>query len=264
MIANKRELRLQKILGFLKTNSGASIRELAVAMDVSEITIRRDLYELRDQKLIHYISGVAIYNSPHETGDDPIKRPYKLCAEKQVNFDKKAKIGRLATTLLQPGDNIIIDTGSTTEQFAQQIPADLPMTALCYNVNIMNELIQRPEIKLLSAGGIYHRNTQMFESPEGLELINRTRASKVFLSAAGISNQLGITCVNQYEVPVKKAIIKASLSRILLIDSSKFDVIRPAFFAQLSEVDTIVTDDGIPPHWIDLFQERKIRLHIAK
>lgn len=264
MSINKRELRLQEIITLLKEHSGATIKDISSAMGVSDITIRRDLYELRDRNLIHYISGVAIYTPQNEASEDPMKRPYKLCKEKQINFDKKAKIGRLATTLLHPGDNIIIDTGSTTEQFAQQIPDNLPMTALCYNVNIMNELLQRKEINLLSAGGIYHRNTQMFESPEGLALINRTRASKVFLSAAGISEQLGITCVNQYEVAVKKAIIEASLSRILLIDSSKFDVIRPAFFAQLSDVDAIVTDDGIPPLWIDLLRERNIQLHIAK
>ncbi len=264
MGGNKRELRLQNIIDYLKHHSGASIHEVASAMETSDITTRRDLYELRDRGLIHYISGVAIYAPPPPPRDDPVQKPYKLCAEKQINFDKKEKIGRLATTLLQPGDNIIIDTGSTTERFAQQIPSDLPMTALCYNVNIMNELVQRREIKLLSAGGTYHRNTQMFESPEGLELINRTRASKVFLSAAGISEQLGITCVNQYEVPVKKAIIEASLSRILLVDSSKFDVIRPAFFAQLSAVDVIVTDDGIPECWIDLLNNRNIQLHIAK
>jgi len=103
-----------------------------------------------------------------------------------------------------------------------------------------------------------------YAGKKGLELINRPRASKVFLSAAGISEQLGITCVNQYEVPVKKAIIEASLSRILLVDSSKFDVIRPAFFAQLSAVDVIVTDDGIPECWIDLLNNRNIQLHIAK
>jgi len=264
MSGNKREQRLQSIISYLKHHSGASIHEIATAMEMSDITTRRDLYELRDRNLIHYISGVAIYSPPLPPEHDPAQKPYKLCAEKQVNFDKKAKIGRLASTLLQPGDNIIIDTGSTTEQFAQQIPENMPMTALCYNVNIMNELVQRREIKLLSAGGTYHRNTQMFESPEWLELINRTRASKVFLSAAGVSEQLGITCVNQYEVPVKKAIIEASLSRILLVDSSKFDVIRPAFFAQLSVVDMIVTDDGISQCWIDLLCERNIQLHIAR
>jgi DeoR family deoxyribose operon repressor len=103
----------------------------------------------------------------------------------------------------------------------------------------------------------------MLESPEGIQLINRTRASKVFLSAAGVSEQLGITCANQYEIESKKAIINAALSRILLVDSSKFGKIRPALFAQLSDIDAIVTDDDIPTEWRDIIDKLKITLHIA-
>lgn len=261
MAANKREMRQQEIVTFLKEYGGASIKEIASHLDVSDITIRRDLYELRDRGMIHYVSGVAIY---HPGGRGTGKRPYELSDEKQVNHEKKVRIGRLAASLLQPGDNIIIDTGSTTEQFARQIPGNLPMTALCYNVNIMNELLQRPQIKLLVAGGVYHRNTQMFESPEGLALINRTRATKVFLSAAGVSEHLGLTCMNQYEVEAKKAILEASLSRVLLVDSTKFDVVRPAFFAQLSAVDEVVTDGDIPRQWMEILEQQNIRLHIAK
>lgn len=257
----KRDGRQREILMFLKENGGASIREIASRLDVSDITVRRDLYELRDRGMIHYVSGVAIY---HPEGRGAGKVPYELSDEKQINQEKKLRIGRYAASLLRPGDNIIIDTGSTTEQFARQIPGDLPMTALCYNVNIMNELLQRPQIKLLFAGGAYHRNTQMFESPEGLALINRTRATKVFLSAAGVSEQLGLTCMNQYEVEAKKAILDASVTRILLVDSAKFDVVRPAFFAPLSAVDEVVTDGDIPQDWIEILEQQNIRLNIAE
>jgi len=261
MGANKRDARQQEILSFLKDHGGASIREIASRLDVSDITIRRDLYELRDRGMIHYVSGVAIY---HPAGRGRGPSPYELSDEKQVNLEKKVRIGKLAASLLEPGDNIIIDTGSTTEQFARQIPGNLAMTALCYNVNIMNELLQRPQIKLLLAGGIYHRNTQMFESPEGLALINRTRATKVFLSAAGVSEQLGLTCMNQYEVEAKKAVLCAAVTRILLVDSCKFDVVRPAFFAPLSVVDEVVTDGDIPHQWVEILEQQNIRLHIAR
>ena len=91
MSGNKRELRLQSIIDYLKHHSGASIHEIATATEMSDITTRRDLYELRDRSLIHYISGVAIYAPPPPAQADPSQKPYKLCAEKQVNFDKKEK-----------------------------------------------------------------------------------------------------------------------------------------------------------------------------
>jgi DeoR family deoxyribose operon repressor len=181
-----------------------------------------------------------------------------------INVDEKRIIGNFAASLIESGDVIIIDTGTTTEHLVYNIPDDLKITALCFNFNIVNQLLNRKQIHLLFAGGVYHKNTQMCESPEGIQLINRTRATKVFLSAAGISEQLGITCVNQYEVESKKAIIKAALQKILLADSSKFNKIRPALFAQLSDVDVIVTDNGITAGWIEIIRNRGIALHIAK
>ena len=77
MSGNKRELRLQSIIDYLKHHSGASIHEIATATEMSDITTRRDLYELRDRSLIHYISGVAIYAPPPPAQADPSQKPYK-------------------------------------------------------------------------------------------------------------------------------------------------------------------------------------------
>lgn len=258
---NKKTVRLKNIIAFLKDCNGASLKNIADYLQVSEMTARRDLYELREQNVIHYISGVAIFNPDSQRHNEQC--PYDLVGEKLVNNDMKERIGKAAATLLTAGDTVIIDTGTTTEHFAKHIPDQVPLTVLCYNINIMSELIRRSHLNLLFAGGIYHENTQMFESPEGLSLINRTRATKVFLSAAGVSELLGITCRNHYEIDTKRAIINAALKRILLVDSSKFNRIRPALFAQLTDIDTIVTDDGISSEWIEILKKNDIEILIA-
>ncbi|MDR0759006.1 MAG: hypothetical protein LBF74_02720 [Treponema sp.] len=111
---------------------------------------------------------------------------------------------------------------------------------------------------LIMGGGYYHPNTQFFESAETIALIRRTRATKYFLSAAGVSRELGLTCANQYEVPVKQSCIASSLKKILLVDSQKFDRIRPAYFASLNVADTVITDCGVKPDWVHLMEDMAI------
>lgn len=261
MSSTKKTERLKNIIAYLKECNGASLKDIAHYLQISEMTARRDLYELRERNVIHYISGVAIFNPARQRHSE--QYPYDLTGEKEVNSDKKESIGQRAAALIASGDTIIIDTGTTTEHFARHIPNQTSLTVLCYNINIMNELIKRPHLNLLFAGGIYHENTQMFESLEGLSLINRTRAVKVFLSAAGVSELLGITCRNHYEIDTKRAIINAALKRILLADSTKFNRIRPALFAQLSDLDTVITDNGISSEWIEILKKNDIELIIA-
>lgn len=256
----KRE-RQKAIMDCLVQTRRASVKELAEKMSVSEMTIRRDLYSLREQNLILYISGVAIYNSNQVRGMGG--RPYRLTEQQQLNNEKKRRIGEAAASMIVPGDTIIIDTGSTTEELVRFFPHVSPCTVLCYNVNILNGLIDREGIDLMVIGGVYHRNAQMFESPEGVSFIKRTRASKLFISAAGISEFLGLTCVNQYEIEVKRASLQVAQEKILLADSSKFDQVRPALFGQLSELDCIVTDDEISDQWVNTLEHYGIKLVVC-
>ena len=122
------------------------------------------------------------------------------------------------------------------------------------------ELGKKKKSKIICAGGYYHKNTQMFQSPEGISLVSRTCANKAFISAAGISKKMDVTCVEQYEIETKKAAIASALTKILLADSTKFDKICPAMFANLSEFDTVITDSGLSEEWVRYMEEMEIEL----
>ena len=111
----------------------------------------------------------GIYNP--ENADVVDKRNYELSDEKLVNEEKKIRIGKAAAAMIEPGDIIIIDTGTTTEKLVRYIDDDLAITVLCYNANTMFEMLKKKSSNILFAGGVYHANTQMFESPEGINLI---------------------------------------------------------------------------------------------
>ena len=256
---SKREKRLNEIISILKDKNGSSIKELASSLDVSEMTIRRDLNTLKLENVITLVHGAAIYNSDNKLKD----KNYDLFSEKDKQANEKYNIGKKAISLLEPNDVIIIDTGTTTEYIARLIPDDLPLTIICYTTNVLVEIYKKPLINIIFAGGFYHRNSQMFESPESIELIKRTCANKVFTSASGISKELGITCVNHYEIETKCTAIKSAFEKILLVDSTKFDKIGPAYFANISDFDVVITDSGIEKKWINYINGLDIQLHIV-
>src|SRR5690606_3879851 len=99
----------------------------------------------------------------------------------------------------------------------------------------------------------------MFESAEGVSLIQRIRANKMFVSASGIHKELGITCANNYEVVTKRSALNSSYTKILLADSSKFGTIKQGYFAQLNDIDIIVTDNELSNNWRQFITEQGIK-----
>lgn len=118
---------------------------------------------------------------------------------------KKNRIGKFAVSLISPGDILIIDNGTTTGEMSKYIPENMGLTILCYNYYILSQLVQKNDVSIIFPGGYYHPKDQMFESPEANNLIKSHRATKLFLSASGVHEKLGITCAHNYEVLTKKS-----------------------------------------------------------
>jgi DeoR family deoxyribose operon repressor len=255
--------RLNELIKVLKESHGASAKELSIKFNVSEMTIRRDLELLLSQNIVLNQYGAFFYNFEKEKVEDTLDDKYALNKAVTSHIDEKQRIGNFAASLVNNEDILIIDTGSTTELLARSLNDSLKATVLCYNRNIMNYLVDKTGISIIFAGGYYHANTEMFESIEGLSLINHTRANKVFISAAGIHETLGVTCANNYEIATKKAIFKSGVEKILLADSSKFSVIKSSHFANIEDFDMIITDSGIDETWIDRILAKSIKLHIV-
>ncbi len=240
----KRADRVSDIVKYLRIYNTSTIHELAEHFDVSTMTIRRDLAVLEDRGAVRVFHGGVLYNgstSP-EGEDHPLE--YSLIAAGSRHTEEKDRIGRRAAAMIEPDDTIIIDTGSTTECLARAIPPTLPVTILCYNLNILLHVSKLKNARLVFAGGYYHPETMLFESAEGIELIRRNRANKSFVAAAGVHHQLGVTSLT-VEGRTKQAIMATAEERILLADSSKFGRVFQSFFAELSDFDTIITDTGL-------------------
>jgi DeoR family transcriptional regulator, deoxyribose operon repressor len=256
-----KEERLDRIIDMLKRENGLPIQSIADHLEVSHMTVRRDLETLVERELVRLIHGGVLLNPEiYAVGKDST---YSLIAAGSVNAQKKRAIGAKAAALIEPEDTLIIDSGSTTEWIARYLPETMPLTILSYALNVVTETARRANCRSLFAGGILHENLLMFESPEGLSQIRRFRATKAFVSAAGASEEFGVTCANSYERATKRAVMESAAQRILIADSTKFGSIKPEYFADLSEFHTIVTDDGLSPEMRTSMKKLGIRLVIA-
>lgn len=239
----KGDRRKRKLMEIVKREGAVSVVELAEALGVSYMTIKRDTGDLEERKLLEVINGVAVYNRDLVFDAEG---SYSLARAGTAMTEEKDRIGLRAAALIEDNDTIIVDSGTTTEFLVRHLPDDIRVTILCYCMNVLAEVYKRNNCRLIFAGGYFHKNSLMFESPEGLALIKRTRAAKAFVTASGVNAELGATSDNYYEAPVKRAIIESSQKRVLLADSSKFGLVKSSYFADLAEFDAIVSDAGLP------------------
>jgi DeoR family deoxyribose operon repressor len=178
-----------------------NLRELTQKFIVSEMTVRRDLGLLASENPVDLIRGGAILNKPVDS-----ESRYVVTNEESVRTIEKFKIGQRAASMIELGETIILDIGTTTEYMARFLREDAPITALCYTLNSLAEVCRQNNCGIIFAGAYYHRQTMMFESPEGIELIKRARPDRAFVSAARIHKELGVTTVYPPELQAKRTI----------------------------------------------------------
>jgi DeoR family deoxyribose operon repressor len=251
--------RIKHIINTLQVKNAISIKTLMKEFDVSEMTVRRDLTLLADDGIVELIPGGAILKTDTERDEER----YLITHEETRRTREKIKIGKKAASMIEPNDTIILDVGSTTEYIAKFIPEEIPVTILCYALNILVEIYRKKNCNPIFAGGYFHDNTLMFESQDGINLIKKIRADKAFISAAGVSDELGVTCANPYEIDTKKTVLKSAKTKILITDSTKFGKVKIAYFAELQEFNMVITDSEIPEEYIKIIRNIGLDLYMA-
>ncbi|MDR0599069.1 MAG: DeoR/GlpR family DNA-binding transcription regulator [Treponema sp.] len=257
----KKSQRLASLVSMLRVQGIMRVSDIARQLGVSEMTIRRDLNELQKNKFVDHLHGKAALQTSQLTGDYGAEEAfYNLSFESAKMNEEKKRIARHAASLIKPDDIIILDGGSTTEKILDYIPGEMALTVVCYTLNIVTKLPKNEKIKILLAGGHYHPGVQVFESPEGAQFLKNIRAHKLFLAISGVHPTLGMTCVNNFEIMVKKTIVESALTKILVTDSSKFGELKSNFFAPMDVLDMIITDTGISGEWTEIIKEKGIEL----
>jgi len=258
---DKKEARLDSLIVHLKKNNASGIRELADMYGVSMMTIRRDLEVLRERRIIKFFHGGAVYNPEYKDENDHFD--YLLQKQKLLHIEEKIRVAKKAASLILPQETVMLDAGTTIYYLSREIDNDIPLTAICWSLNVIDVLIKKPLCSIISRGGLYHPETQMFENFQKMELIESTRASKAFISAGGVHPELGVTCSFPYEIETKKTAIRSSMSSILVVDSSKFGKVRTTHIGGIDDFDIVITDSHISDEYKDFILSKNIELIIA-
>lgn len=254
---SRQEKRLTRIIKMLQLANPTTVNKLSSIMDVSHMTIRRDLETLKDRNMVDIFHGGVVLKESNKRNK---QHPYSLSyANKQMNQEKK-HIAVKASAYIKDNDTIIIDTGSTMEYFARSLPDYLSITIICFTLNSLVYVSKIKNADIIFPGGYFHENTMMFESQEGIDLIKKHSARTAFVSASGISLKEGVSCSNEYELSTKLEMLKYADTKILLVDSSKFNKVENTLFAKLSDFDLIISDQGIPEEYKDYCKTNNIEL----
>lgn len=234
-----RTQRIDRITEALETATSLRLSDLAGALSVSEMTIRRDVAAHPERFICH--GGHIIAAQP----GSPPSAGYVFDREREAHAAGKRAACETALGFIESGDSVFIDCGTTTPHLARRLGSVGEITVVCYSINIA-EIVRRLEnVSLVLLGGLYHRSSASFESPEGLEVLKRVGINKAFISAGGLHPTQGASCSNFHEVAIKQEAIRRAIETYLVVDSSKFGRVRSAYFADTGDFDAVLTDAAV-------------------
>jgi DeoR/GlpR family transcriptional regulator of sugar metabolism len=225
--------------------------DLALDLDLSEDTIRRDLNDLDDKNLLKKVYGGAIQT---------VEKPSDVFDIVITAEEEKRKIVSKALSLLHDGQVIIMSGGSTNLVFAKLIPSELKVTIYTYSLPIAMQLSQHPNIDLIFIGGKMQKNAMVTIGMDVIQVLSKIKADICFIGASSINVKQGLTEVG-YEVSiVKKAMIDSSDKVISMFASHKLNTKMPHIVCDFNQLDTIVTD--LEPEDSRLDEYRKLGVFI--
>lgn len=230
--------------------------KLAEELQVSEMTIRRDLIELEKLSIVRRVHGGAV--SFYGRGFEP---PFISRSNKQVH--EKRLIGNYAARQVFDGDSIAIGIGSTNIELALNLIGRKNLTVLTSSLHVANILRDEKNIQFILCGGIVRKTENSMIGHLARYAFSQVHVDKAFLGISGISVDAGFTEHNIQDAQVKKAMIKSAKEVFLLADSSKFNQVAFSTACSPEEVNSVITEMEPPDEICMWLKSHNIDLLIA-
>ncbi len=247
--------RISRMEQYILDKEHVSMDELCREFDISINTCRMDVAELCAKGTIKKVYG----------GVSSVKKNSLIPFEqrKMTNSNIKREICREAAEIVEDGDIIFIDSGSTTMYIPDFLGEKKNVTVITHNLNAIVRGVQLPDTQIFCLPGTLDRRTNSFVTADTAKTLSRYNIKKAFIATAGISEAGDVSNSSPLEFEVKKAAMAHSAKKYLVADSSKFGKSSLLNFTALSEMDGFFTDDAIDRKAAVYCEQNKVRLIAA-
>lgn len=243
-----KEERHQLILETLLSQESMQVSDLSALLDVSAVTIRKDLTELEKNNKLYRSHGKAILINPYITNRSVSEKEKLARKEKDL-------IGRYAATLIGRNDSVIIASGSTVLALARCIKPDHRLTVVSASLQVSEVLGVNDDVDIVQLGGSLRATSLSVVGKMAEEMLSDFACSKLFLGVDGIDLEFGLTTTDVREAELNQVMMRTAQKTIVLADSSKFRRRGFSKIANVSDVDMIITDSNIPDKVPDLLKK---------
>lgn len=243
------------IMDYIREHGSVQVDQLSGHLQVTPQTIRRDLNRLYQQKLLTRVHGGAIVNDHVEN--------LGYGARKILMTEEKVDIARRVAEILPDNSSLFINIGTTTERVAEFLFDRKNMLVITNNINVASTLWPAPGVDVMIAGGAIRRSDGGIVGSSAEEFIANFKVDYAIIGCSSIDYDGELFDFDLREVRVTRAIIKHARAVILVSDSMKFERQAPIRIGDLSSIETLVIDDGIPAEAIELCQQKGVGLEIV-
>lgn len=233
------EQRREQLVHYLRQHGKTSVNELAGHFNITGATVRTDLRELEKANLVIRRYGGA------EAQVTPTTEDRTMDEKTSFNLSIKQQLGKVAADLVNDGESIILDNGSTTLQMVPWLIDKVALTVMTNSLHIMNEVASLgSNINLLMPGGNFRKHSASFHGNLAEEAFSKFTFDKLFIGADGFDVDQGTTTFNE-AYQVSQAMCQSARHIIVITDSSKFGRKTPNIVVPIEKIDVLITDSGI-------------------
>lgn len=231
------------MLQLLTERGFVSSNDLAQALGVSGMTVRRDIRQLSQDGLARAVHGGASLVSPE--GTPRVGGGFTVRARR--SSQAKRAIARAASGLIRPGSVLALDAGTTPYELARVFPPNPGVHVATHNLAALPVLLALPAVSVTVLGGEAHEETLSCSGPSTVAAVRRLRIDQLFLAATAVAGD-GYYCGKDYDAVTKRALLEVSDQVVLMADSSKWQAIGAGMqrFANLGAPQVVVSDTGLP------------------
>ena len=230
--------RQNEILNIARVSGRVTVEDLVRRFEVSAQTIRKDLNDLCDQRVMTRVHGGAIVASGVEN------LAYE--ARRFVAMEEKRAIGAAAAALIPNGSSLFINIGTTTEEVANALTAHEDLLVITNNLNVAMQLYRYPRIEVIVAGGNVRRGDGAVVGLSAINMITEFKVDYAIIGVSAIDETGALLDFDYREVQAAQAILANARKVILVTDSTKFHRGAPVRIGHLNQIQVLVTDGSIP------------------